>query len=103
MVMSGLLAERRSHVGQAIMDQVAHELVRSAVVGEPAIVAGLDKAHSSQQRELMTCARQRKIQRPGEVPDSHLMVGERVHECEPDGIPKELEHLRRHPQHLRDG
>jgi len=94
-------AESLTHVGQAVVDQVAYELVRGTVVGEPALVARCDEAHSSQQRELVTRDGQREIERPREVPDRQLVVRQRMHEREPNGVREEPEDLRGLPEHPR--
>ncbi len=98
-----LQAEPLTHVSQAVVDQVAYELVRRVVVSEPALVACGDEAHHSQQRKLVTGNGQRQIERAREVPDRQLVMRERVHEREPDWVREQLEDLRGFRERLRVG
>ena len=82
------------------MDQVAHELVRDAVIGEPARIARGDEAHPSQSRQLVTRYRQREIQRAREIPHGQLVMRERVHECESDGVRQNLEDFHGLSEHV---
>jgi hypothetical protein len=97
------LRAQSARVGQAVMDQVAHEVVHGAVVREPALVARLDEAHASQPRQLMTRHGQRQVQCAREVSHRQFVMRERVHQGKADRVRKDLEDFHRIAQHVHGG
>lgn len=85
--------ELLTDVSQAIVDQVANEVVGGAVEGEAALVATSHELHAPEPRELVARPRQREAHRPRQVADVHLLVGECMHHPEPDRAPEQTEHL----------
>ena len=68
----------RACVGEAVVHQVADELVRGAVVGEAALIARGDEPHPSQPRQMVTRPGQRQTQRAREIPHGELVMCQRV-------------------------
>ena len=100
---AGSGAPGRSCVGEAVVDEVAHEVVHDAVVGEAALVARGDQAHPPQQRQLVARGRERELQAPREVPDRHLVVRDGVHQGQADRVREEPEDLGGLGEHRRPG
>ena len=86
-------AELVPDVSQAVVHQVADEVVRRPVEGEASLVARSHELHASQQRELVARPREREAHRPGQVADAHLVVGEGMHDPEPHRAREQTEHL----------
>lgn len=80
-------------VSQAIVDEMADEVVRGLVEGEAPLVATGHELHAPQQRELVARPRQREAHRPGQVADAHLVVREGVHDPQPHRAREDTEHL----------
>lgn len=86
-------AEALTHVGEAVVNEVAYKVIGRTVERQAALISGGDELHAPQQRQLMARDGQRQIQRAREISDAQLVVRERVDDAEAHRARQDPEHL----------
>jgi hypothetical protein len=96
-------AEALAHVGEAVVNEVAHKVIGRTVERQAPFTSGGHELHAPQQRQLMARGGQRQIQRAREISDAQLVVRKRVHDADAHRARQDLEYLDRVEQHTIGG